>query len=300
MLTKTPKTIYLSGYTPPPYRIPTIDLRFELGEDFTTVHSRLRIVRADATPAGTPLALDGQHLELIALELDGTPLAAERYRVDADRLTLFDPPEDFDLAVVTRIRPQDNASLEGLYQSSGNFCTQCEAEGFRKITYFLDRPDVMAVFTTTLVADKTRYPVLLSNGNPVDGGELEEGRPWATWHDPFSKPCYLFALVAGHLKHIEDHFVTGSGRKVALRIYVEPENIDQCAHAMYALKQAMAWDEQCFGRVRAGEHGVGERRHDQPAVGLDRPALLARCRATGSGGPGCTAPTRSVGALSSV
>ena len=247
MLTQTPKTTYLKDYAPPAYRIPTIALRFELGEDFTMVHSRLRIVRAEATPAGTPLALDGQHLELIALELDGTPLAADRYQVDADRLTLRDPPTEFDLAVTTRIRPQDNAALQGLYQSSGNFCTQCEAEGFRRITYFLDRPDVMAVFTTTLAADKARYPVLLSNGNPVASGELEDGRHWATWHDPFPKPSYLFAVVAGHLEHLEDHFTTRSGRTVTLRIYVEPENIDQCDHAMHSLKQAMTWDEERFG-----------------------------------------------------
>jgi aminopeptidase N len=247
MSTQTPKTTYLSDYTPPAYRIATIDLRFELGEDSTTVHSRLRIVRAETAPAGAPLALDGQHLERIALELDGIPLAADRYRVDADRLTLLDPPTEFEFSVTTRIRPQDNASLQGLYQSSGNFCTQCEAEGFRRITYFLDRPDVMAVYTTTLVADQARYPVLLSNGNPVASGELDDGRHWVTWHDPFPKPCYLFALVAGHLRHIEDHFTTRSGRKVTLRIYVEPENIDQCQHAMDSLKQAMAWDEERFG-----------------------------------------------------
>ncbi len=247
MSTKTPKTTYLKDYAPPAYRIPAIDLRFELGEDSTTVHSRLRIDRADATPAGAPLVLDGQQLELLALALDGTPLPAARYRVDADRLTLFDPPDSFELAVTTRIRPQDNASLEGLYRSSGNFCTQCEAEGFRKITYFLDRPDVMAVYTTTLVADQARYPVLLSNGNLVDSGELDGGRHWATWRDPFPKPCYLFALVAGHLQHIEDHFVTRSGRRITLRIHVEPGNLDQCGHAMVSLKQAMAWDEQRFG-----------------------------------------------------
>jgi aminopeptidase N len=247
MLTKTPKTTYLKDYTPPAYRIPTIELRFELGEDSTTVHSRLRVIRTDTTPSGTPLVLDGQQLELLSLALNGIPLPVARYQVEADRLTLFDPPASFELAVVTRIQPQDNASLEGLYQSSGNFCTQCEAEGFRKITYFLDRPDVMAVYTTTLVADQARYPVLLSNGNLVDSGELDGGRHWATWHDPFPKPCYLFALVAGHLSSIEDSFITRSGRKVALRIYVEPENLDQCEHAMYSLKQAMAWDEQRFG-----------------------------------------------------
>ena len=248
MSTTTPKTIYLSDYTPPAYCIPTIDLRFELGEDFTTVHSRLRIVRAETTSPGTPLTLDGQHLELISLTLDGTPLTADRYQVDVDRLTLFNPPAEFALEVVTRIRPQDNAALEGLYQSSGNFCTQCEAEGFRRITYFLDRPDVMAVFTTTLVADKTRYPALLSNGNLIASGEQDDNRHWATWHDPFPKPCYLFALVAGHLQYIEDAFTTCSGRTATLRIYVEPENIDQCGHAMDSLKQAMAWDEQRFGR----------------------------------------------------
>jgi len=247
MPTHTPKTTRLQDYTPPAYRVPAVDLRFELGEDSTTVHSRLHIVRAATTPAGTPLVLDGQQLELLALTLDGTPLATDRYQLDADYLTLPDPPETFELAVVTRIRPQDNAALEGLYQSSGNFCTQCEAEGFRKITYFLDRPDVMAVFTTTLIADQSRYPALLSNGNLTDSGILDEGRHWAKWHDPFPKPCYLFALVAGHLRHIEDQFTTRSGRTVTLRIYVEPDNIAQCDHAMYSLKQAMAWDEQRFG-----------------------------------------------------
>ncbi|MCC6135467.1 MAG: aminopeptidase N [Candidatus Contendobacter sp.] len=247
MPTNTPKTTYLKDYASPAYRIPTVDLRFELGENFTTVHSRLNIVRAETTSAGTPLILDGQRLELIALALDGAPLAADRYQVDADYLTLLDPPAAFELAVVTRIRPQDNAALEGLYQSSGNFCTQCEAEGFRKITYFLDRPDAMAVFTTTLTADQSRYPALLSNGNLTGSGSFDDGRHWAKWHDPFPKPCYLFALVAGHLHCIEDRFITRSGRMVTLRIYVEPENIAQCDHAMASLKQAMTWDEQRFG-----------------------------------------------------
>ncbi len=247
MSTKTPKTTYLHDYTPPAYRIPRIDLHLDLGDAHTTVQSRLHIVRAETTPAGTPLILDGQHLELLALALDGKPLSDAHYRIDADHLTLLDPPASFELAVTTRIHPQDNTALEGLYQSSGNFCTQCEAEGFRRITYFLDRPDVMAVFTTTLLAEQARYPVLLSNGNPVASGTLDDGRHWATWHDPFPKPCYLFALVAGHLNYIEDSFTTQSGRLVTLRIYVEPHNIDQCAHAMYALKQAMAWDEQRFG-----------------------------------------------------
>ncbi|HRX69637.1 MAG: aminopeptidase N [Gammaproteobacteria bacterium] len=247
MSNQIPKTTYLKDYAPPCYRIPEIALRFELGEDFTIVRSQLHIIRAEGAPAGAPLALNGQHLELMALELNGLPVDANRYQLDADSLTLLDPPAEFELTAVTRIRPQDNAALEGLYQSSGNFCTQCEAEGFRRITYFLDRPDVMAVFTTTIVADQSRCPVLLSNGNLVDHGELTDGRHWATWHDPFPKPCYLFALVAGHLAAVEDQFTTRSGRQIALHIYVEPENIDQCEHAMYSLKQAMAWDEERFG-----------------------------------------------------
>ncbi|MBL8250732.1 MAG: aminopeptidase N, partial [Candidatus Competibacter sp.] len=247
MAIETPKTTYLKDYSPPPYRIAAVELRFELAEDSAVVHSRLSVVRAETAPPGTPLMLDGQDLELLALALDGEPLSAERYRLEADRLTLLDPPAAFELAAVTRIYPQNNASLEGLYRSGGNFCTQCEAEGFRKITYFLDRPDVMAVFTTTLIADRARYPVLLSNGNRVEGGELDDGRHWASWRDPYPKPCYLFALVAGALDFIEDQFVTRSGRTVALRIYAESSHLDQCQHAMQSLKQAMAWDERCFG-----------------------------------------------------
>ncbi|MCB1919852.1 MAG: aminopeptidase N [Candidatus Competibacteraceae bacterium] len=247
MSNQVPKTTYLKDYASPGYRIPEIALRFELSEDFTIVRSQLHIIRAEGALVGAPLALNGQHLELMALELNGSPVDANRYQLDADSLTLLDPPVEFELTAVTRIRPQDNAALEGLYQSSGNFCTQCEAEGFRRITYFLDRPDVMAVFTTTIVADQSRYPVLLSNGNLVDHGKLTDGRHWATWRDPFPKPCYLFALVAGHLAAVEDQFITRSGRQIALHIYVEPENIDQCEHAMYSLKQAMVWDEERFG-----------------------------------------------------
>ena len=161
---------------------------------------------------------------------------------------MFDVPEKFTLEVETFIKPQENFSLEGLYKSSGNYCTQCEAEGFRKITYFLDRPDVMALFTTTIIADKEKYPVLLSNGNPVDAGDLDDGRHWAKWHDPFKKPSYLFALVAGDLAYIEDHYTTISGRDVLCRIYVQHHNIDQCDHAMASLKKSMKWDEDTYGR----------------------------------------------------
>jgi aminopeptidase N len=240
-----PKTVYLKEYKPPVYRVEHADLHFELGEEATEVRSRLTIQR-NGEP-GEPLRLDGRELELTALELDGEPLAADRYRVDEDSLTIEALPERFVLEVRTRIKPQDNTSLEGLYRSSGNFCTQCEAQGFRKITYFPDRPDVMARFSTTIVADQSRYPVLLSNGNPVEHGEDAGGRHWVKWDDPFPKPCYLFALVAGDLRWIEDRHTTASGRDVTLRIYVEPENIDKCDHAMASLKKAMAWDEQRFG-----------------------------------------------------
>ncbi|NJN45457.1 MAG: aminopeptidase N, partial [Candidatus Competibacteraceae bacterium] len=250
MKNDSPRAIHLKDYTPPTFLIDTVNLRFELGEDATFVHSRLSLRRnPESTEAGTAsLVLDGQQLELVELRLDGRTLTPEHYTVDADQLTLPQVPNSFQLEITTRIYPQNNTALEGLYQSSGNFCTQCEAEGFRKITYFLDRPDVMAVYTTTVVADKTRYPVLLSNGNCIDSGDLPGGRHWATWHDPFKKPSYLFALVAGHLQRITDTFTTQSGREVALHIYVEPENIDQCDHAMASLKKAMTWDEATFGR----------------------------------------------------
>jgi aminopeptidase N len=237
--------VYLKDYRAPDYSVETIELRFELAETVTDVHSRLTISRncRDACP----LVLDGQDVELLALKMDGNTLPESEYHVDEKQLIIQRVPEKFELAVTTRIRPQENTSLEGLYRSGGNFCTQCEAEGFRKITYFPDRPDIMTVFTTTLAADKTDYPVLLSNGNLIDQGELDDGRHWATWHDPYNKPSYLFALVAGKLEFIEDRHTTRSGRNVTLRIYVEPENINQCDHAMRSLKKAMTWDEQVFG-----------------------------------------------------
>src|SRR5690606_11420884 len=152
------------------------------------------------------------------------------------------------LEVVTEICPEENTALEGLYRSSGNYCTQCEPEGFRKITYYLDRPDVMATYTVRIAANKTACPILLSNGNRIEQGELEDGRHYAVWQDPFPKPCYLFALVAGRLVHIHDTFTTASGRKVDLYIYVDPGNEGRCAHAMQSLKHAMQWDEAKYGR----------------------------------------------------
>ncbi|MDN5936164.1 MAG: aminopeptidase N, partial [Nitrosospira sp.] len=245
--TTVPQTTYLKDYQTPDYRIETVDLQFELGEEDTLVRSQLTLSRRSEL-SSPPLILQGEALELLAIKLDGQILTEQHYQRNEESLTLPQVPERFTLEIETRIHPQDNTTLSGLYLSEGNFCTQCEADGFRRITYFLDRPDVMARYTTTIVADKTRYPVLLSNGNLVAQGEWDSGRHFAQWHDPFPKPSYLFALVAGDLACIEDEFVTLSSRQVALRMYVQPHNRDQCTHAMASLKQAMAWDEKVYGR----------------------------------------------------
>ncbi|AWJ91368.1 aminopeptidase N (plasmid) [Azospirillum baldaniorum] len=245
----TPKAIRLQDYRPPAHLIDTVDLFFDLGEDVTTVRAQLGLRRNPARDdaAALPLTLDGQRLELVSVALNGQPLGDADYTVTPDHLTVHSVPETFTLETVVRIKPQENTALEGLYKSSGNFCTQCEAEGFRKITYFADRPDVMARYTTTITADKARYPVLLSNGNLIESGDLPDGRHRAVWEDPFPKPCYLFALVAGTLVHQEDRFRTASGRDVTLRIYVEPGNEDKVDHAMRSLIKSMRWDEEVFG-----------------------------------------------------
>lgn len=237
----TPKAIRLQDYRPPAHLIDTVDLFFDLGEDVTTVRAQLGLRRNPARDdaAALPLTLDGQRLELVSVALNGQPLGDADYTVTPDHLTVHSVPETFTLETVVRIKPQENTALEGLYKSSGNFCTQCEAEGFRKITYFADRPDVMARYTTTITADKARYPVLLSNGNLIESGDLPDGRHRAVWEDPFPKPCYLFALVAGTLVHQEDRFRTASGRDVTLRIYVEPGNEDKVDHAMRSLIKSM-------------------------------------------------------------
>jgi aminopeptidase N len=235
-------------YRPPAFRVEQVELHFELDAQLTTVYSRLHLQRNSQVPGDASLVLDGRGLELIELRLDGQILAQERYRLEDTRLTITDVPPQALLEVTTRIHPAANTALEGLYQSGALLCTQCEAHGFSRITYFPDRPDVMARYRVTLSADQRRYPVLLANGNPVASGTGEGGRHWVTWEDPFPKPCYLFALVAGDLAVVEDRFVTRSGRPVSLRIYVEPENRTRCAHAMASLKQAMLWDEQAYGR----------------------------------------------------
>ena len=243
------RTIYRTEYTPPDYRVDRIDLRFELGDDSTLVTSRMSLQSTyDGASGSRPLVLNGRRLVLRELKLDGLPLPPERYRLTDEALTLHQVPPAFILEVTTELRPQDNSSLEGLYRSGGMFCTQCEAEGFRAITYYPDRPDVLALFTTTIVADRLHNPVLLSNGNLLAQGELPDGRHFATWHDPFRKPSYLFALVAGDLVCRTDRFTTCSGRDVALQIYVHEHNRDKCDHAMRSLKKAMAWDEQVYGR----------------------------------------------------
>jgi len=243
-----PPVIRLADYTPPAFLVDHVDLRFELGEDSTLVHSRLSGRANPERMAAEDLVLDGRELVLEKVVLDGHPLRPEAYSVGEETLTIPDPGEAFTLEVTTRLRPQDNTALEGLYKSSGNFCTQCEPEGFRRITYFPDRSDVMATYTTTIVADAQRYPVLLAGGNRVAGGTMEDGRHWVRWVDPFPKPAYLFALVAGDLACVSDSFTTMSGREVALRIYVEHGNADKVDHAMRALKEAMAWDERAYGR----------------------------------------------------
>jgi len=249
MRTEQPKMIYLKDYQAPDYLIDETHLTFELFEDHTLVHAQLVMRRNPAAGSGLPpLVLDGQQLELLSVALDDRTLSSADYQLTDSHLTVQPSAASFVIDSSVRIHPQSNTALEGLYKSSGMFCTQCEAEGFRKITYYLDRPDVMSKFTTTLSAEQHRYPVLLSNGNPVASGSEGDGRHWATWEDPFMKPAYLFALVAGDLWCVEDSFTTMSKREVALRIYVEPENIDKCQHAMDSLKKSMKWDEEVYGR----------------------------------------------------
>ncbi len=242
-----PGAVRLEDYRPPVFLIDSVMLEFKLYEDQALVRSSLA-VRRNPDGQGGDLVLHGQELELLALAIDGDALSPERYRVGPESLTIGAVPESFTLQCETRLRPQDNTSLEGLYKSRTMFCTQCEAEGFRKITYFLDRPDVMSVYTVSIEADPERYPVLLSNGNCVAEETVAEGRRRVTWQDPWPKPAYLFALVAGDLRTVQDQFTTAGGRRVALNIHVEEKDLGKCAHAMDSLKRAMRWDEQVYGR----------------------------------------------------
>ncbi len=240
------QTIYLKDYQQPAFWIDTVDLAFDLFDDHAIVTSKVKYLRNDEATE-TELELFGAELELQKISLNGYELSDKDYALEDESLILGNLADEFTLEIVTKTYPQDNKSLEGLYQSSGNFCTQCEAQGFRKITYFLDRPDVMGKFVTTIRADKQKYPVMLSNGNLIDSGSLEDGKHFAVWQDPFKKPAYLFALVAGDLEHVTDSYTTTSGKDVKLEIYTEAHNIDKCDHAMQSLKRAMKWDEDRFG-----------------------------------------------------
>jgi aminopeptidase N len=246
MRTDEPHAIHLKDYRAPDYKVSEIALDFSLDPQTTRVAARMRVVRMGEH--GAPLVLNGEALKLVSVAIDGHPLTADQYTIEPELLVIPDVPEKFVLDVVTEIAPAENTRLSGLYTAKGLFCTQCEAEGFRRITYFLDRPDVLAVYTTRIEADKTLYPVLLSNGNLMESGDLANGRHFAVWNDPFPKPCYLFALVAGDLGVLEDSRVTMSGRKVDLKIFVEHGNEPRAAYAMDSLKRAMAWDEQAYGR----------------------------------------------------
>lgn len=251
------KTIYLKDYQPPAYVINRTELSFELEttvtegdktDTVTIVKSRLDISRTKYAKAGdNALKLQGHNLQLKSLILDGKSLSDKDFLLDDENLSIDDVPQSFILEIETWLKPEQNKALEGLYQSSGNFCTQCEAEGFRAITYYLDQPDIMSVFYTTIIADKKKYPYLLSNGNLIEQGDYDQQRHYAKWHDPFRKPSYLFALVAGDLLKVEDSFTTQSGRKVALQLFVEKQNEHKCEHALESLKKAMQWDEQTFG-----------------------------------------------------
>ena len=240
------QAIRLKDYAPPSHRVEQVELAFDLDEHATLVRARLHLTRDPAAGPAT-LHLDGEALELVALRLDGQALAADRFRVTEAGLEIDGVPDRAVLEVETRIDPAANTELSGLYLSNGGFFTQCEAEGFRRITYFPDRPDVMARYTVTVTADRARCPVLLSNGNPVAAGEHPDGRHWARWDDPHPKPCYLFALVAGDLVSVADRFTTRSGRDVGLGIWVRRGDEDRCAHAMRVLKASMRWDEEAFG-----------------------------------------------------
>ena len=241
-----PVAIHLKDYRPPAYRILNIALDVALDPDATKVVATMQVERTSGT--AEPLVLDGERMTLISVKIDGKTLLSSAYAQDACTLTLRDVPARFTLEITTNIAPASNTALEGLYMSNGIYCTQCEPEGFRCITYYLDRPDSLAVFETRIESDKAKHPVLLSNGNPVESGDLPGGRHFVRWQDPFPKPSYLFALVAGDLASIRDSFITMSGRKIDLRIYVEHGNENRAPYAMDSLKRSMKWDEDVYGR----------------------------------------------------
>ena len=246
------RPIYLNEYSPSDYLIDFTELCITLDSKITTVAAKLSVKKNPiaSTVAGAPaLVLDGSsNIELRSIKLDGEELGADRYLRETETLTIWGVKDSSVIETIVVIEPEKNTSLNGLYKSRKMYCTQCEAEGFREITFYLDRPDVLSEFTTTIIADKADYPVLLSNGNQISRKDLENGKHMVTWHDPFKKPSYLFALVAGDLSVVEDEYLTCGGRLVALKIFVEAKDVDKCSHAMVSLKKAMRWDEETYGR----------------------------------------------------
>ena len=239
-----PKTIHRQDYQEPDFHISHVDLAFEISDGKTRVTSSLRIDRRGQHRR--PLVLDGEQLELETITIDGIDLDSDAYAYSGGKLTVKAVPNSFVFGAVVTIQPEQNTSLEGLYRSRTMYCTQCEAEGYRKITFGLDRPDVLSIYTVRLVADKATCPVLLSNGNEVSRADLDDGRHQVVWHDPHPKPSYLFALVAGDLELVSDSFTTRSGKHVDLRIWVEAKDTEYCDHAMASLKASMRWDEQRY------------------------------------------------------
>lgn len=241
----SPKAVYLKDYKVPDYKVRDIELTFRIFDSHTEVVSKAHYIKN--SESAKDLVLNGEGMILKSISHGGRVLTSNEYIIDDHYLTIAGPGDEFTLEITTHIDPASNTSLEGLYKSEGNYCTQCESEGFRKITFFPDRPDIMSVFTVRIEADKS-MPVLLSNGNLIEEGELDGGRHFAVWNDPFPKPCYLFALVAGNLEYIQDEFTTMTGRKVDLRIYARTPDLPQCDHAMQSLIKSMKWDEEVFGR----------------------------------------------------
>ena len=236
---------YLADYSESNFSISTVELDFKLDETKTRVTNRMKMTRKVATK--DPLVLDGEHLTLLSVLIDDEILSSDDYQLSDNSLSLLVDKAEFTLEIITEINPLDNTALEGLFKSGDAYCTQCEAEGFRRISYYLDRPDIMATFSTKVIADKEKFPFLLSNGNKVAEGDLPSGQHFVQWHDPFPKPCYLFALVAGDFDILKDNFTTSSGRDVALEIFVDKGNFNKAHHAMASLKHSMKWDEETFG-----------------------------------------------------
>ena len=245
-----PQTVYLYDYKVSPFLVDTTDLVFDLGDEQTIVTNTMAVRRnSDSDDQTGAFELNSKgDIELLWVEVDGQRLQQSAYTLTNNLLQLHNLPLQSQVKTQVAIKPQANTSMMGLYRSRTMYCTQCEAEGFRRITYYPDRPDIMSVFTVQIIADKAAYPVLLSNGNAIARGDLDKGRHFVTWHDPFKKPSHLFALVAGTLEVVEDSFTTMSGRQIPLQIFVEEKDLDKCDHAMLSLKNAMRWDEQVYGR----------------------------------------------------